>query len=169
MSKFEDLLKILTLGMIADFSGVLYRPRYETKDKFVEDIPQERLCFRVLWKTFAIKYATMIGGIWVHPSYIYKAAVVGFAVALIRYRNAINNVKDAVTANQLEKAIKDHFVTDHPDLVHILDFILQSEEDKGWLVWNGPPIVIVKRSEAEARMAADGLREARQHSSYRIY
>lgn len=168
MSQPEDLIKILTLGMILDFSGVLYRPRYETNDKYLEEIPQERMCFRVLWKTFAANYATRIGEEWVHPTYIYKLSVVAFAAALIKYRVTIDNVKDAVSADQLKKAVYQHFQKDHRDLVPALDTFLE-EGQREWLVWSGPPITIERRDEAEAAMAVQGVHERRQHSAFRIY
>lgn len=152
MSKPKDLLKILTLGMISDVSGLLYHLRYQNRDKFVEEILQERLCFCVLWKIFTIKYTTYIRELWVHPTYIYKVAMVAFAMLLIQYYTTINNVKDAVTMVQLKQATEKHFNKDNPDLVHVLDGLLE-KGSKGWLLWNGPAITIVRHAEAEVQMA----------------
>lgn len=171
MSKPEDLKKILALGMIAEFSGVLYRPRYESKEKFVEKIPQERMCFRILMKAFSARYATRIGNEWVHPSYIYKVSVVMFAIALIRYRSKIGEVQDGVTARQLTKAIQEHFAKDHSDLVPALNLALNNEEEEetGWLVWSGPSINITRRDTLQRDLAAAGVQERRQYSEYPIY
>ncbi|KZP01995.1 hypothetical protein FIBSPDRAFT_906259, partial [Athelia psychrophila] len=167
LSKPEDLIKLLTLGMILDFSGVLFRPRYEKKEKFIEDIPQERMCFRILMKTFAARYATRVGDEWVHPTYLYKISVLAFASALIQYRANINNVKDMVTGDQLKKAVREHLQKDHPDLSPTLDQMLDNKD--GWLVWSGPPITIQRRDDAEVVMAAEGMVERREHSQHPIY
>lgn len=168
MSKPKDIRKILALGMILDFSGVLYRPRYEAKKKFVEEIPQERMCFRVLMKTFAARYATRIGDEWVHPSFLYKLSVVVFASALIQYRIVIDNVKDTVNLEDLTKAVEEHFEKDHPDLLPALK-VAREQGEEGWLAWNGPPITIERRDIAERVMVAAGLRERRQYSLCPIY
>lgn len=94
--------------MILEFSGVMYRPRYEEERRLLVQVLQECMCFRVLMKTFAVRYATRIGVEWVHPSYLYKVSVVKFATALIRYRTNIDNVTETVSLEDLRAAIYEH-------------------------------------------------------------
>lgn len=78
MSKPEDLIKVLALGMITEFSGVMYRPRYRKRPEY-EVVPKERTFFRLLMKTFTFNYATCLDGEWVHPSYIFQLSKIGRA------------------------------------------------------------------------------------------
>lgn len=166
MSKPEDLRKILVLGMILEFSDVMFRPRYE-KNGARSKIPAERTCFRILMKAFATRYATRLGDAWVHPSYLYKISLVKFATGLIRYKTK-KPIFETCLLPELTSAIMQHFEKDHSDLVPSLKSALENEDD-GWLAWEGPNIFIQRREIAEDAWAEEGLRECRQWSGLPVY
>lgn len=175
----EGLLDVIAVGCILEFASVLnrdyYSGRYDPEDEDTIAVSVEaahaRTRFRVIMKTFAARYTTVIGEHVVHPSYIWNRLLVQFGAAIVTYMQKKTRVavKSAgVTAPKISAAVKLHLQTDHPHL--LVPFQRELKVKPTALTWDGPPIQIIPRSRAfEDIMNAVGFEEAREWPDRPIY
>lgn len=175
----EGLLDIIVVGCILEFAAVLTRHQYEPgydaeSDHAITAGVQEchaRSRFRVIMKTFATQYMTIISGHIVHPSYIWNKLLVQFGARLVTYMKKKTKVvpkSPGVNTKSIAKAVRTHLVTDHPHLV--APFTLELKNNPTSLTWNGPAIeVMPRKSGIDGAMDALGLQESREMPNDPLY
>lgn len=162
------------MGCILEFASALTRERYTTgynedSDEAIATSIQEchaRSRFRVIMKTFATRYTTIISDHIVHPSYIWNKVLVQFGAALVTYMKQKDKIVPksiGVNANTIATALRHHLATDHPHLVAYFNQELKNKVKPHSLSWNGPAIEVMPRpKDFDGVMEALGLGEARE-------
>lgn len=173
----EGLLAVIGVGCVLEFASVLNRDRYagHYDDNSEEAIAMNveathaRTRFRVIMKTFAARYVTIIGQRIVHPSYVWSRVLVQFGAALVTYMQQNKKVavrSPGVTIAAVTAAV--HLQTDHPHLV--APFIKELKLKPTTLTWNGPAIeVVCRNAQFDNMMTAAGLEEARELPEQPLY
>lgn len=181
LSTEDGLLDTVALGCVLELATPLSQDRYATdydptNDENWFEFNEEaraRTWFRVIMKKFAIKYATIIDGCVVHPSYIWQYCLVGFAAAFLTHINAKDEEVKPVpgrTPEKVTEALRWHFQREHPHLVGAFDAAIQGPEPRTSLTWNGPKIQIIRKSTALDQMfRATGIMEALDLPGFPLY
>lgn len=148
----DGLLDIIAVGCILEYATALDRDRYLPHYDPEKNIPQlteeghARMRFRVIMKTFSIRYTTAIGGMIVHPSYIWNRILVRFGAALVTYMRTAQATAPKVKgvhAASVSRAVQAHLLSDHPHLVPCFEQDLKDKPTA--LSWEGPQISITPR------------------------
>lgn len=175
----DGLLDIIAVGCVLEFASVLSRERYKTgydenSDEAIAGSVQAchaRSRFRVIMKTFATRYTTIISGQIIHPSYIWNKLLVQFGAALVTYMKKQDTVvpkSTGINPKTITQAVRKHLATDHPHLLS--PFRVELKKKPTALTWNGPIIeVIHKKNGFDGVMDALGVEEASEMPSGDLY
>lgn len=168
----DGLLDLIALGCILEFATALSRERYnedydhaspESWRDFTEQ-SQARTWFRVILKTFATKYTTVIKGKLVHPSCIWETVLVNFASAVVSHLDVEHISMEEIpglTPEAVEEALHRHLSSDYPHLVAPFEAAIETLPRQNCLSWNGSRIQIQKKTRVFDKMlAAMGITEA---------
>lgn len=149
----DGLLGVIAVGCVLEYAAALDRDRYLSAYDPQTNIPQlteeghARTRFRVIMKTFGIRYTTSIGGITVHPYYIWNRILVRFGAALATYMQTARGKAPKVPGVEpasVTAAVRAHLRSDHPHLVPCFEQDLKDRPTT--LTWDGPQIIITPRS-----------------------
>lgn len=152
----DGLLDVLALGCVLEFSTALDPARYSdahdpSSTEALATITREnhaRTMFRVLLRTFASKYTILLYGELVHPSSIWEAVLVNFAVGMVNTitRRAAQVTFDrGVSPKTVLAAVRHHLQDCKPHLVGPFDDRLTGNKDDLHLSWNGVPFEIIRK------------------------
>lgn len=155
----DGLLDVIALGCVLEFATALRSDRYgadydPSSASVAADLQQENLArtwFRVIMKTFASKFFTVIEGTIVHASYIWESVMVGFAAAVITHMRAKHDDVEQVPGRGPEEvamALYSHVAFDHPHLLEPLHRASAETPARTSLTWNGPAIQIKRKTPA---------------------
>lgn len=172
MRRQDGLLDFIGVGCVVEFATALNRERYAegydpTLTSSVEDLAgecQARTMFRVIMKTFATKFTTVIKGKVVHPSYVWQKILVQFAAAVVAHMEARSDEAEGSpgrTPIAVQEALRRHLQLDHPHLVAPFDAALKEDPKPASLTWDGPRIKIRRKGPVfDKVMGAMGAVEA---------
>lgn len=175
----EGLLDVIAVGCVLEFASALNRDIYsgnydEDDDETIAinvEAAHARTRFRVIMKTFAARFTTVIGEQMVHPSYIWNRILVQFGAAMVTYMQKKATVvvqSPGVSHQTISAAVKLHLQTDHPHLVAPFQRELKAKATA--LTWSGEAIQVVPRTAAfEHIMTAAGLEELRELPERPLY
>lgn len=177
----DGLLDVIAVGCILEFASALNRELYagkydEDSDEAISmnvEAAHARSRFRVIMKTFATRYVTLINKQMVHPSYIWNRILVQFGAAMVTYLKrkwAVLVKFPGVTPQSVAAAVKTHLQRDHPHLVVPFERELKLKPKPTALTWTGSAIEIVPRSaHFDNVMSAVGIEEWREMPEHPIY
>ncbi|KZP21008.1 hypothetical protein FIBSPDRAFT_891401 [Athelia psychrophila] len=138
MKTQDDLLDVITLGCVLEFTTALRSDRYgddynPSSDLVASDLEQENLArtwFRVIMKTLASRFFTVIEGTIVHTSYIWESVLVGFAAAVVRHMKSKQKVVEQVHSRgpkEVATALSLHLELDH---LHLIELYIKAKAEK---------------------------------------
>jgi hypothetical protein len=177
----DGLLNVVMVGNLLEMAEVINRNHYSGE---MDDLEEEeeifaRLRYRRFCTWFAGEYVTILGGIWVHPSYIFKRALLQFCLCLIFYKRErqaqLVNVPltTGCTSLKLERLILAHFETQWPELMPLMETMLDDEapitSDTWSFNWTGPMFKIARRNSDIAKALALTSTEKRDFPREPIY
>lgn len=167
----DGFLDVVTLGCVLELNTPLDRARYNERHDpsspqaraAITQENQARTMFRVLMKVFSTKYTIQVEGQLVHPSCVWHAVLVSFAVGIV---NCITTkahklvFEPGVSPAAVRVAVRDHFRRDHPHLVDSFDARLDLHKQDVHLSWQGPAFDVIRKGDNfEAITSALGIAE----------
>lgn len=151
----------------------------------IDDLEQEeetfaRLQYRRFCTWFAGEFVTILGGIWVHPSYIFKRALLQFCLCLVFYKRQTQAqsrdipLTTGCTAVKVERLIMAHLETQWPELMPWMESMLADEastttRDTLTFGWTGPMFKIAHRNSEMVKELAAASIEKRDFVREPIY